>query len=342
MRLNGLRCGGYLSILVAFVSLSCGGGSPGEDITGSAQQALVPSVALCDVATDRCTVALTVPVEVDLAQVALSGAYFVGANDRVNITSSTSGGLPTLVTSEASGSARIGADATVGHVWSRGKLLLENRATVKGQVILGPDTPNLEQKQEAVIVGGTVRRPVDSTTHTIWSFSWPTETATDIQVNGVASTTLTPGVSYENVFVREKQVLKLDSDGTYFIKKLTLDSGGKLEIANGVVARLALAEIPILNGDVVVDAASDGTFEEPSFLMAVLSSGWVSVSGTFQGLLAAPAARIIISGYGGTTAPLPHRGAFFGLYAELHQGAVLSQGVNKSLFLNERARLSID
>jgi len=176
-----------------------------------------------------------------------------------------------------------------------------------------------------------VRRAFALQKRSVWSFSWPTTVVSTYEAKSGAAG-FQPNTDYREVYVRAGQVLTLNTGGNYFIRRLTLDSGGKIKVANGQIVRLALSERPVLNGDVL---AKDQTDTSPTkFLLAVLSSGAVAVNGAFQGLLVAPKGDIAITAYGNSSLPVPQRGAFWGSSVEIHQGAVLSQGVDPALFID--------
>jgi hypothetical protein len=207
-------------------------------------------------------------------------------------------------------------------------MMLGDRATVTGQLILS-DTAPTPTIGAATIVGNTIRQVPNLDSRTIWRFTWPTANTVS---SSEGSVELQPDTDYGTVFVRDQHVLSINKSGTYFIRDLTLDSGGKIQVANDAVVRLAIANIPVLHGDVVL--ADQNNTAAPKFLMAVLSSGSVTVGGAFQGLFLAPSSDVIVTGWGNHDAPLPHRGAFWGSTVELHQGGAMIQGVDPILFVN--------
>jgi hypothetical protein len=331
MRRVTWREGYLLSIPAVLVSLSCGvSPQPGEEVAGSTRQSIVPTAALCDPNADRCPVSISVPIGLNLLDVALASTNGTRANDRVSLVGSNGGQLPVIVSS-GQGQSRVGADAVVGHVWAAGNLELADRAKVSGQLILDSQAPAPNISQVATILGDTERQTFSSTSRTIWTVKWPTKVISSLEASS-AGTELSPDTDYGTVLVHSGEVLKLTKTGNYYIRNLTLDSGAKIQIANGQLIRLAVSGVPILNGDVVVADQKDTA--APKFLLAILSSGSVAVSGTFQGLLLAPRAAIAITGYGNSQSPLPQRGAFWGLTTEIHQGAILTQGVDPNLFID--------
>jgi len=324
---------GFSSIIAVLASVGCGA-SPqqGDEVSAVSKQRVVPTADLCDPIADQCKVAISVPMGVNMLDVALAGVSSVRANDRVQIGSS--GGLLPVIMSVGQGQSRVGADASVGHVWAAGNLELADRAVVRGELVLDTQAPAPNISSISRILEDTATRTFNSKSRTIWTVKWPTQSVSSLEAATAAAggTALSPNTDYGTVFVRSGEVLNLNTAGNYYIRNLTLDSGGKIQIANGQLIRLAVSGIPVLNGDVVVADQKDTA--APKFLMAVLTSGSVAVSGTFQGLLLAPAASIAITGYGNSQAPLPQRGAFWGFTTEMHQGAVFTQGVDPNLFMD--------
>jgi|GEM_PF-2614609 len=68
-----------------------------DEFSGATKQSIVPSAPLCDATKDRCSVGITVPIGVNALDVALGGLTTARANDRVQLTGSSTNHLPVML-----------------------------------------------------------------------------------------------------------------------------------------------------------------------------------------------------------------------------------------------------
>jgi hypothetical protein len=144
---------------------------------------------------------------------------------------------------------RIGTDATVGHVIGSGEVVLEDRATVQGNVY--STTPTV---CNSVALGGKLAPFTDVpwATITLLQISWPTTRQPEInQEPGQPAAPLYAGTVYAKLRVAPQATYSITQPGDYFFQRLVVESGGKLliNVGSGTV-RLFVEKEVILNGEV--------------------------------------------------------------------------------------------
>ncbi len=207
--------------------------------------------------------------------------------------------LDALITNTGTGTTRIGNDAHVGDILSKGPVTLGDRAGVEGFVRSGG---SIGLGNGAYVVGSKLANATFAAPLTrSWSVTLPTQIRPDVALEPDQQGSAAPG-RYRKLVVKSRATLTL-SAGTYFVETLQLEPQGtlKLDQSAGPV-RLYVTSTLIYRGNVI---AADGA--DPRLFVGYTSSNALALEAPFKGTLVAPNASVRLA-----TLPVPHKGRFFG------------------------------
>lgn len=323
------------AIGIVLAAVGCSGADRDEAPLASTKQAVLVNSPLCD-EQGRCSFYMPLPDGVPLRSIGIAANSEARVNDRATLYagagSSPSNPSPMPVVSNiqsTGGYVRIGADAKVGHVIGSGEVVVEDRGSVNGNVYAG--NPTL---RSAARISGKVApfSEVAYTSRKLLEVVWPTATQGSVirDPGHDPSGSLSPNAECPELKIGSGMTYTMTQPGDYFIERLVVESGGKLEIdVSAGITRIFVENEIILNGEVEEVTPPD---TETSVLLASLASQGIFLNNNFDGVVLAPRAKITARGWLDDEGWRQYRGAFFGKEVEMHQGGVLAVFNNAQLW----------
>jgi hypothetical protein len=248
------------------------------------------------------TISLKTPLSVPVTAVALAAesSMVIGSSSVIG----RAGSARTVVSNLGAGRIEVGAQSSLGDIWSASTVTLGSNATVAGKV-----------RAPAVVVGSgaTIGDGTDLTA----SLTPPTVSSWTVHFEGptndvaVASgQSAAPPGNYRNLRVAGAGTLTL-SAGAYFADSLQLDVGSRLVI-NQDAGPVLLYVRNVLQAHGRIESSRGAA---PEFFVAYLGTAPLVLDAAWNGLLAAPNAALKL-----LATPGAHVGAFFARNLELGSG----------------------
>lgn len=248
------------------------------------------------------TIAVSVFASV-LPRAALAATDWIEIGDRVVV-----GETADLVNS-GGGTLRVGVDAVVGSVWSKGPIDLRDRATVKGTA---KSETSIAKPSSAVVTGGHSTSPIGATLEVIVPAEELGASQGDVRLEPGQTRNLVPG-AYGVLAIKQNSIVRLGS-GTYLFKEIMGDSGSKIEVDSLCApVKVHVQEKLIFRSNIqeVSGRAGGG--------LAIAYSGPATahVESAYKGTIFAPNAELILSSH-------IHEGRFFAKRLRVQPGATIT------------------
>lgn len=210
------------------------------------------------------------------------------------------GGHSSISSVKTSSAIQLGVESSVNDIWGEGGVILADRATVHGDVMIeGELEASPSSHVEGFVTEGAILDPIRR--HE-WSVRFPAPDQGDVSLEPGATRTITAG-AYGLMSVKAGAVLKLGSPGRYtFDGEITLEPGGTLEVDN----RLAGIEVYATGGLIVRGSISRLDPAKNNLLLGIAAEGTIPVESSFRAILVAPHASVILGSAAGG-----HRGSVF-------------------------------
>jgi DNA-binding protein YbaB len=201
--------------------------------------------------------------------------------------------------SSGAAETNIGVEAQVGDLWSRGPVVLRERAHVNGSL----RAKGAISRQNDTLVTGTITENgfLLQIPKLSFSVTFPSTNQGTVTVAPDQTRTLTPG-AFGDVAVQSRATLFL-STGTYFVNNLTVEPQAKISCTSSA----GQVVIQVKNGVTFRGSIIEKNGGRPKLFVGVFGTSPVSLGAPFTGTLVALDARVDFATVG---AP-GHSGAFY-------------------------------
>jgi hypothetical protein len=216
-------------------------------------------------------------------------------------------GLPSIVTS---GTSEAGALSSLGHLWSRGNVVMRSNARALGNVITGGA---FSPQSGVVVTGQTLQQAYVPPTALDWTVTFPSANGGEVNLEPGTTRNLTPG-AYANVSVKANAELRL-RHGLYTFTSLTIEQGGRLVLDDAA----GLVQVRLKTSFTFRGAVSSQLGTPPKLLLGYFGTDQAVIESAFNGTVIAPNAPLVFGG----PPNLVFRGVFFAKSVELRAPSTL-------------------
>lgn len=248
----------------------------------------------------------------DLLTLSLTDKLTLFASNEVIIADQAMVGTSTNIEAIVSGGrTEIGANASVGDVFSGADISVRSQGRVNGTAT----TAGIVSTQAGAIVANRSEHASLLTPRLVWSVEFPAPAGPPVSLEPDQTRVLAPG-SHGAVSVKSRAVLELRS-GVYYFESLTLepDSVLRLNQTDGPVV------VHVRNSLVYRGKIAPVGGGVPNLVVDYQGSGAAIVEGAFAGALVAPNATLLLA----RVSAGPHRGIFAARRVELAASALVQR-----------------
>lgn len=252
---------------------------------------------------------ISLPKNLYPEQVALVGFQSLKVGDRARVEEGAAVDLAGQVVNAGAGETYLGADTTVGSVYSVGPIRLRNRSTVQGDALSGT---SISLEPDATILGEEVENADLSPNHVAkWTPQLVGGPGTDVVLEPEQAVSLSPG-SYGQLHIKSRATITL-SPGSYRFASVAFEPESQLVLSSTETPTVLYIDGILSFRGKMVNSTSPTATTLP-LLFVTMSQAQVPIERPFFGTLYAPNGSVSVSGG-------VHHGAFFARHLEVQPDA---------------------